>query len=183
MKWPVDQEVVRKFCERLKIEYEGEIENKALRDEIIFCLSKNVEALERLAARNVVTLYNLSVNDLIRSPLKYRIAGHPLEESSIVGEREQFLHRETEGFHKEVGTLTENECRRFRILPAFGKTAVATILMLGKLHRQTSGFKVLLGEMLSVNEQDALIGRMTEAVRTDIKVQRRLMSMFPPAAP
>jgi hypothetical protein len=179
----IDREAVQNFCARLGIDYDVEAQNNALREKLLHFLSRNAKSLERLAERNAVTLYNLSINDLMPSPLKHRISMYGSRNTPAVSAREERIREITKAFHKEVGALTQSECHQVYALETCGSGAVESLLILSDLHRQTNGFKTLVGEMLSPAEQEALIERMAGAVRTDRTMQQKLLGMFPAHTP
>jgi len=170
----IDDEAVKSLCGQLGIEYERNPENKDIRDEVIYCLSTNIAALERLAKSGTVSLYDLSANTLLPPLFRFRIFEHTSNTKPAY--RKDY-------FYKDIGKLTADDRTHFGGTRSVGKKALAIFDILRELHLQTSGFKTSLTAGLSRGEQISLIGRIVEGVRVDHEAQRKLMAMFPPPAP
>jgi hypothetical protein len=173
----VDYEAVKHLCERLGVEYESNAKSKELRDEVLSCLSRDVEKLASLAERGNVSLFDLSSNDLLPTLLQRSVNNH-----GHVRTQSQ-RNKSNECLIKNIGELTEIDCARLSQIRLVGKKTLSHLAELIELHRETGGFKTLIEEPLSAGYQISLIGRIVESVCTDPKMRRKLAAMFPPPAP
>jgi len=143
---------------------------------VLFCLSKNIHALECLARRGAVSLYELSMSRLLPQELGCRVRNYAPENESECNETNKY-------FYKEIGTLTDEDCTRLSKRELVGPKAMRAVRFLITLHRETCGFRTLLNTDTTAGERIALIARIVESVCTDPTKRRKLLAMFPPPMP
>lgn len=175
----VDYEAVKSLCARLGVEHQTDAQNQGLRDEVIYCLSQNIAALECLAERGGITLSDLGRNKLL-IPERFRnlAAGYFGPESVKDGYQATYSCYWTK--FEEFGEAEIHQLAKCRDI---GKRSMDIVSILIDLHSQTGGFKTLLGGPLSAGDKLGLICRITEAVCSDESAGRRLIAMFPRPQP
>jgi len=140
-----------------------------------FSGSRPVNALEKLVQHGSVTLYELANNRLLPHKLGSRVRHDAPVRGSDCDETNEY-------FHKQLGEWTAKDHALFSERKLIGRKIIGTVAALMDIYRETSGFRTLVDTPLNEAEQASLIARIGESVRTDSRIQRKLLAMFPAAA-
>ena len=149
------------------------------RDQAAIALSSNIAALKALGGNPPVTLEILYRHKLLPLRIYYSIYNC------------KKLHLELHPVHyKDLGGLDEADFYSFGKLRGCGLHVTEVFRSLSNIYVETKGFQKLPAAAnllpdadIGVEEQDALIERIVDRVRSDRNARGSLYRMFPPTLP
>ena len=149
------------------------------RDEAAYFLSKNIRILATLGQRPKVTLDDLQAAKLLPSRI-----------GNIVDNARRFGPKEIDAYlFNDIAVICEQDFEYFSHLRNVGKGSTLVLRSIQDIYLETGRFQNLPGvDLLAADgieppEQEALIERVTQCIRSDPRARKTLFRMFPPPPP